>query len=507
MLDTTRRIKLVPHHHQEKLASLKNLKYRVIALLMLDCGLRVSEVVTLKVKNFNFLHNSVTVESLKKRGAAPPRLRSIPLSQRLLEALAQYFERYKNRHDPEAYLFPAGKGSSQPHLGRKQVWKRLKKYSDGLVHPHMLRHTFATRVVNSGNDLRVAQKLLGHKSQTTTEIYTHVEETQLRQAIQSIETDSWFIRLRRRLFPPRRIHVMPLEKGMTRFHVGRKMEVQRLAELSSKKVNVLILGPQGIGKSHLLDNYSHGKILRIDDTSYPKKMMASMLLTLFKGDKEAVAKALYGDLDLEKDLEAIITKDSAKRMVELLIQITQPKEYTLLFDDLTNVTRNQVTYLEKLKNHFHVIAAARRMKIEFSSFLTNFERIELPPLSRPETIELISKASAHFLERIEDFEGFKNHIFDSTQGNPLFVLEMIERYEKEPFIAAEHTRDIRHTAAHPEIDMMVPLIVLLSCLMLLRYAGGEFETDGDAFRLIGGIFLILAIFSRNIFKLVKRKFL
>lgn len=503
---TPRNIKLVPHQHQEKLANLRNLKYRVIALLMLDCGLRVSEVVTLRVRNFNFLHSTVAVESLKKRSPAQ-RLRTIPLSQRLLDALADYLERSRFRSDADAYMFPAGRGSSKAHLDRRQVWKRMKKYSDGLVHPHMLRHTFATRVVNSGNDLRVAQKLLGHTSQATTEIYTHVEEFQLRQAIRSIERESFWARLKRRVFPPRRINLIPLQKGMTKFHIGRKSELGRLSDLTAKKINTILIGPQGIGKSHLLDNFHEGKVLRIDDTSYPKKMLASMLLELFRGDKEAVAKALYGDIDMEKALEVIITKDSAKRMSELLVQVTQAKEYTLVFDDLTNITRNQVMYLEKLKNHFHILAAARRVKIEFASFLSNFERIELQPLPRPETIELIAKASAHFMERIEDFEAFKNHIWDNTQGTPLFILEMIERYEKEPFIAAEQTREIRHTAANPEIDMMVPLIVLVSCLMVMRYAGGEFETDGDAFRLIGGVFLLLAIFSRNLFKLVKRKFL
>lgn len=507
MMDLSRHIKLVSHHHQEVLANLKNLKYRTIALLMLDCGLRVSEVVTLKIKHFNFLQNIVVVESLKKRKASTQRLRSVPLSHRLLDALAAYLQQLPARHDPETYLFPAGARSRKPHLDRKQVWKKLKGYCDGLVHPHMLRHTFATRIVNSGNDLRVAQKLLGHHSQTTTEVYTHVETTQLRQAIRSIENQSLWSKLKRWLIPPQRIPVLPLQKGMTNFHVGRKTELQRLADLSSKQVNILLLGPQGIGKSHLLDNFQSGKVLRIDDTSYPKKMLVAMLLTLFKEDKEAVAKALYGNLDLEKDLEAIITKDSAKRLVELLIQITKPKEYSLIFDDVTHITRHQVTYLEKLKNHFHILVAARSVKIEFASFLTNFERIELKPLSRPETMELIARACAHFLNRIGDFEAFKNHIYDSTRGNPLFILEMLDRYEKEGFVAAGKIREIRHTAAHPEIDMMVPLIVIVSCLMVLRYAGGEFETDADAFRMIGGVFLVLAIFSRNLFKLVKRKFL
>ena len=88
-------IKLVSRQLQEALAGTKNLKYRVIILLMLDCGLRVTEVVKLQRKNFNFMQNTVTVASLKKRSKRL-RTRTIPLSTRLLEALADYWPRIKD---------------------------------------------------------------------------------------------------------------------------------------------------------------------------------------------------------------------------------------------------------------------------------------------------------------------------------------------------------------------------------------------------------------------------
>jgi hypothetical protein len=190
-----------------------------------------------------------------------------------------------------------------------------------------------------------------------------------------------------------------------------------------------------------------------------------------------------------------------------LIQITKPKEYTIIFDDLTNITRAQVSYLEKLKNHFHILAAARQVKVEHSSFITNFEKLEIKPLTRPETLELIAKVSLPYLSRIEDYEGFKNHIWDQTGGNPLFTLEMLERYEKEAFISTEQTREIRHSAAQKELDMMLPFVIGLSALMILRYAGGELGDDSGAYRLIGGVFLVFALFARNIYKMVRRKFI
>ncbi|MCB9349611.1 MAG: hypothetical protein H6573_19175 [Lewinellaceae bacterium] len=144
-------------------------------------------------------------------------------------------------------------------------------------------------------------------------------------------------------------------------------------------------------------------------------------------------------LEVEKreELERIATKESLKRLCELAIGATQPKEFTLVFDDLTDITKYGVSILEKLKNHFHIIAAVRRIKIEHATFLSNFERIEIQPLSRPESLELASRLAQPFAERIEDYEAFLNQVWENTQGIPLFVVELVERLGKEPIVSLE----------------------------------------------------------------------
>ena len=125
--------------------------------------------------------------------------------------------------------------------------------------------------------------------------------------------------------------------------------------------------------------------------------------------------------------------------------------------------------LEKLKNHFHLIVAAREIKIDKGSFLSNFEKVELKKLNRVEAIKLINLASRPLVKRIEDYEAYKNHIWESTNGNPLFTLEMIDRYSKEPDISLEVTKDLRHTSAIPALDMSLPFVIIISSFMLLRY--------------------------------------
>ena len=237
--------------------------------------------------------------------------------------------------------------------------------------------------------------------------------------------------------------------------------MQKLHDCGKKKINLLITGEQGVGKSHLLDNYNYGNLIRIGDLSTTKKMIAGLLLHLFETDKESIAKTLYEKQLNKNDIDTLVYRETIKRMTELLIQITEQHEYTLLIDDVTRIPPTGVLALEKLKNHFHIICAARRIPMTKSSFLTNFERIELKPLSRPESIELINRVSQPILQKIEDYETYKNHIFENTNGNPLFMIEMIERYSKEPEITLEVIRDYRHTAAFKEFDFSLVLVIIL----------------------------------------------
>jgi len=490
---------------------------------MLDCGLRVTEAISLQVKHFNFFTQEIIVKSLKKRNKQT--YRKIPMTNRVMDALNNYWLILKDK-TPDAYIFPPGKSAKKgKHLNRTSVWRQIKNKSDNYVYPHMLRHTFATRVVNEGNDIRVAQDLLGHVDIRTTQIYLHVAESERRAAIKSIEQQPWYLQLYRRFFPAKQIILTPTQAGMTRFHVGRTKELAKLADLMHKKVNTYIQAPQGLGKSHLLDNIKGEKILRLDEFA-GKKALVGLLLEIFKSDKQGIAEMLFEvklteadalpdtkdliqqALSKERgDLTKLISKESIKRLVELLILVTAPQEYTIIIDDATDITKAGVKNLEKLKNHFHLIVAARNIKIDKGTFLTNFEKIELQPLNREEATQLINLAAREMYTRIEDYEAFKNHIWQDTGGNPLYIIEIIDRYSKEANISLEVTKDIRHTAAHQEINMGLPLIIMISGLMILRYYGREAGEDSSAFMFLGGIFLVFALFARPLANLGKRKWI
>ena len=76
-------------------------------------------------------------------------------------------------------------------MSRQQFWRNLKKRAEGLhigdVHPHMLRHSFATHMLEHGTNIRMLQQLLGHADVTTTEIYTHVMNKDIERLISPLD--------------------------------------------------------------------------------------------------------------------------------------------------------------------------------------------------------------------------------------------------------------------------------------------------------------------------------
>jgi integrase/recombinase XerD len=147
---------------KSQLSKIENLKHKLILTLTYSVGLRVSEVVNLKIEDIDFKRMLIHIKNAKGR-----KDRIVPLSQTVLELLRRYFKEYK----PNEYLFN-GQNSLQYSIGSCQ--KIYKKYIDPTSSIHTLRHSSFTNLLESGTDLRIIQKIAGHSSSKTTEIYAHV---------------------------------------------------------------------------------------------------------------------------------------------------------------------------------------------------------------------------------------------------------------------------------------------------------------------------------------------
>ncbi|MCW3129365.1 MAG: tyrosine-type recombinase/integrase [Methanophagales archaeon] len=150
------------------LSSVKNIKHKAILMLIYSAGLRVSEVVKLKLGDIDTERKLIYIKGGKGR-----KDRYTILSDTAMDTIGLYM----NANNPEKWLFLGKKENT--HLTIRSV---AKIFEDAVkragiakeVSVHSLRHSFATHLLESGVDLRYIQELLGHKSSKTTEIYTHV---------------------------------------------------------------------------------------------------------------------------------------------------------------------------------------------------------------------------------------------------------------------------------------------------------------------------------------------
>ncbi len=161
-------------------------EHRLSAMLklMYACGLRVSELVNLPENCINYDMKQIIVFG---KGSKE---RKIPVAESALREVAEYAT-YRDIYlngQKSPWLFPS-KNAKSGHITRDAFFKNLKKLavkagiSPARISPHVLRHSFATHLLNHHVDLRSVQKMLGHEDITTTEIYTHIVSEKLREEV------------------------------------------------------------------------------------------------------------------------------------------------------------------------------------------------------------------------------------------------------------------------------------------------------------------------------------
>ncbi len=163
---------------QPDTATPRGLRDKALISVLYATGLRVSELVALKLTNLHLEDGYLTCTGKGSKD------RLVPVGQEAIDWVRQYVERARptlvTRASP--WLFVNARGGP---LSRVGFWKLLKEYGlkAGIrqgISPHVLRHSFATHLLDRGADLRAIQMMLGHADLSTTQIYTHVLEARLR---------------------------------------------------------------------------------------------------------------------------------------------------------------------------------------------------------------------------------------------------------------------------------------------------------------------------------------
>ncbi len=147
----------------------ENLKHKAILTTIYSCGLRLSEVLELKIADIKTRENLLLIRQSKGK-----KDRVVILSPLLLELLRNYYRTYK----PKNYLF---EGQNEEKYSERSVQQILKNalLKASVISPasvHTLRHSYATHLLENGTDIRIIKELLGHNNIKTTEIYTHITD-------------------------------------------------------------------------------------------------------------------------------------------------------------------------------------------------------------------------------------------------------------------------------------------------------------------------------------------
>ena len=152
---------------------IQNLKHRTILVLIYSCGLRISELINLRIKDIDTKRMLIQIRNSKGN-----KDRQVQLTNQILSLIKKYYNNYL----PENFLINGSSGGKYSTASIQKIIKRmaLKAGIRKNITPHTLRHSFATHLLEDGIDIRYIQTILGHSNIQTTQIYTHVSSKHLK---------------------------------------------------------------------------------------------------------------------------------------------------------------------------------------------------------------------------------------------------------------------------------------------------------------------------------------
>ena len=499
---------------------------KLIIGLGLYAGMRVSEILQLKVEDVNLKEKKFNALVLKKKELT---YRVVVINDLLLELFVKYFDKFDYRNN--IYMFPNQLQPNKkrkedtevkPYLGRHAVNLFFKKAQNAVGLPpksiHKLRHTCAVHMLSDGSTLDEVSLYLDHSDTKITKVYADLtSEKKEKLAKNMMGFDTWIGKLKRKIkrtdarskeiitSKPKDFKVSSIKT------IGRKKEIDQLKYYFERKINILITGAGGVGKSLLLNSISGDKVIKMQEMK-PVKIKLFDLTKILRENKEVRDRMemQYPEMLIdEKGKDGLkvshFQRRSVKENCQLINSLVIEKEFYLVIDSVDKIDRNLVEAFNELRLKFTILTTARDIKISSDEAFNNFQKIELTNLSKNDTFVLSMLIGKQRNLQITNSTMFYNQIFLQTAGNPRAIHELIQRYELENdlgIVDDQMLLNIRHDGALKEFDVSIFFLLATAFLAVFRYIRSDSFLD---FRLVGAVGLSMFFIIKTWLNYTKRK--
>ena len=426
-----------------------------IVTLFLNAGLFLSEIIDLKVNSIDWNKHLIHVPGNRKR--------DITLDDQAYEAIARWS---KERADVKHNAFFITTKGKVKELSDRAVDKLIRKYADqaGLkrkVNSQILRNTFAVRLFSKEIGIDKASAILGITDPESINRYIKASKSPTPQIPEHIDTRSKLAKTISKIFPTKPKVVKPTSsiKGPIipspeEVIFGRESVIEDIKSNITRDNPTLLIGPLGIGKTHILKYISH---LYPDaifiDSPVPIKLLLTQVLDKLNPDWKKQVKARASLQEIAGLLGSNLGAKAKSRL--------------LIIDNLERIKVSDVDILIRLLDNFTIITAVDDTKNRLKQLWYKFKQIKLDNLSHEASQKLIKYLAQNLA--VSDYEMLETRVFSLSNGLPLAIVDMIHQVSHEPVVSREKIREVYHEAGIHYRDWTPAIVVLWGLAMISRF--------------------------------------
>jgi hypothetical protein len=427
-----------------------------IVTLFLNTGLFLGEIIDLKVNSIDWNKHLIHVPGNRKR--------DIALDEQAYEAIARWS---KDRADVKNNFFFITTKGKVKELSDRAVDKLVRKYADqaGLkkkVNSQILRNTFAVRLFSKEIGIDKASAILGITDPESINRYIKAAKSPAPQIPEHIDTRPKLAKAISHIFPtkpkvakPTTAIKGPIIPNPEEVIFGRESVVEEIKSNIGRNNPTLLIGPLGIGKTHILKYISHLYPEAIfTDSPAPIKLLLTQVLDKLKPDWK----------------KQLLARTSTKEMLDYIVRNRPGKPGQapiLIIDNLGRTKVNDADMLIRLLDHFTIITAVEDTPDRLKQLWYKFKQIKLDNLSHESSQKLIKYLTQNLA--VSDYEMLETRVISLSNGLPLAIVDMIHQVSHQPVITREVVRDVYHEAGIRYRDWTPFLILLWGVAMVFRF--------------------------------------